>query len=99
MADKTNKVHPLRKMIESQKSGIPAGIYSACSASDMVIEAVMERALRDDDHVLIEATANQVNQYGGYTGMKPVDFKNFVFSIADRVKFPYDRIILGGDHL
>jgi D-tagatose-1,6-bisphosphate aldolase subunit GatZ/KbaZ len=99
--DKLNKskAHPLRKMIESQKSGIPAGIYSACSANELVIEAVMERAKRDDDHILIEATANQVNQYGGYTGMRPADFRDFVFSIAKKVNFSRDRIILGGDHL
>jgi D-tagatose-1,6-bisphosphate aldolase subunit GatZ/KbaZ len=91
--------HPLRKIIESQKTGIPLGIYSACSANDLVIEAVMERAKQDDDYVLIEATANQVNQYGGYTEMHPADFRDFVFSIARKVNFPQDKIILGGDHL
>ena len=102
MADNTVQktgTHPLRKIIESQKAGIPAGIYSACSANDLVIEAVMERAKKDNDYILIEATANQVNQYGGYTGMRPIDFKNFVFSIAEKVNFSFDRIILGGDHL
>lgn len=59
----------------------------------------MEQAKRFDDTVLIEATANQVNQYGGYTGMKPVDFKKFVYEIANRINFPRDRIVLGGDHL
>lgn len=91
--------HPLKSIIEAQKKGIPLGIYSACSANELVIEAVMERALKDNDYVLIEATANQVNQYGGYTGMKPEDFKNFVLSLAKKVNFPKDKIILGGDHL
>lgn len=59
----------------------------------------MERALKDDDYVLIEATVNQVNQFGGYTGMRPADFKELVFSIARKVNFPDDKIILGGDHL
>jgi D-tagatose-1,6-bisphosphate aldolase subunit GatZ/KbaZ len=94
-----SKIHPLKKIVEQQKKGIPAGIYSACSANELVLEACMERAMKDSDFVLIEATANQVNQYGGYTGMKPMDFKRFVFSIAERVKFPADKIILGGDHL
>ncbi len=97
--EKKTGIHPLRKIVESQKKGIPEGIYSACSANELVIEAVMERAKKDNDFVLIEATANQVNQYGGYTGMSPVDFRNFVFSIAEKVKFPNDKIILGGDHL
>ena len=49
--------------------------------------------------VLIEATCNQVNQFGGYTGMTPVDFVRFVSEIADRVEFPRQNLILGGDHL
>lgn len=75
------------------------GIYSICSANELVIEAAMERALKDNDLILIEATANQVNQYGGYTGMKPSDFRDFIFSIAQRTGFPQGKIILGGDHL
>ena len=49
--------------------------------------------------MLIEATCNQVNQEGGYTGMTPADFRAFVEGIADRVGFPRERLILGGDHL
>jgi D-tagatose-1,6-bisphosphate aldolase subunit GatZ/KbaZ len=91
--------HPLQELIVSQKKGIPVGIYSACTANELVIEAAMERAKRDQDDVLIEATANQVNQYGGYTGMKPADFRDFVFAIAQKIHFPKEKIILGGDHL
>jgi len=94
-----NGLHPMKEIVRKQKTGTPAGIYSACSANDLVLEAVMERAKADNDVVLIEATANQVNQYGGYTGMLPADFKNFVYKLADKVGFPKDRIILGGDHL
>ena len=32
--------------------------------------------------LLIEATCNQVNQFGGYTGMTPADFRRFVRDIA-----------------
>jgi len=91
--------HPLREIVRMQKSGIPMGIYSACTANDYVIEAVMERARERNEYVLIEATANQVNQFGGYTGMTPEDFKEFVYAIAKKVDFPVDMIILGGDHL
>ena len=48
---------------------------------------------------LIEATSNQVNQDGGYTGMTPADYRDFVGAIADRVGFPRERLALGGDHL
>ena len=49
--------------------------------------------------VLIEATCNQVNQDGGYTGMTPADFREFVFEIAHEVGFDTKALILGGDHL
>ncbi|NLO99431.1 MAG: class II D-tagatose-bisphosphate aldolase, non-catalytic subunit [Clostridiaceae bacterium] len=92
-------LHPMKEIVKKQKMGVPVGIYSACSANDLVLEAVMERAKESDDVVLIEATANQVNQYGGYTGMLPADFRNFVYNLADKVGFSKDKIILGGDHL
>jgi D-tagatose-1,6-bisphosphate aldolase subunit GatZ/KbaZ len=40
-----------------------------------------------------------VNQDGGYTGMTPADFVNFVNGIARQVGFDASRIVLGGDHL
>lgn len=94
-----NNRHPLKKIVEMQKKGIHKGIYSVCSSNEYVIEAVMERSLKDNDYVLIESTANQVNQFGGYSGMKPEGFKSFVFTIAKKVNFPPCKIILGGDHL
>ncbi|MCR4842487.1 MAG: class II D-tagatose-bisphosphate aldolase, non-catalytic subunit [Eubacterium sp.] len=79
--------------------GIMCGIPSICTANDLVIEACLQQGKRFGDDVLIEGTSNQVNQFGGYTGMRPADFKKKVYEIADRVSFPKDRIILGGDHL
>lgn len=49
--------------------------------------------------LLIEATCNQVNQDGGYTGMTPRDFRTFVEQIAADNGFPTERIIFAGDHL
>lgn len=90
----------MRAMLAKRKAGMKfAGIPSFCTASDLVIEACLKQALRFDDYVLVEATANQVNQFGGYTGMKPADYRDFVYKIADSVGFPKDKIILGGDHL
>ena len=90
----------LRKMLYNRQKGMNfLGIPSFCTANELVIEACIRQAARFNDYVLIEATANQVNQYGGYTGMKPADFRDFVFEIADRNGFDRDRIILGGDHL
>lgn len=86
-------------MIRRHKAGENVGITSICSAHPLVIEAAILQALADQTHVLLEATSNQVDQYGGYTGMKPVDYRDLVFEIADRVGFPRNRVVLGGDHL
>ena len=91
--------NPLKNIVTKQKNGEAVGIYSACSASEFVIEAVLERAKETNSVVLIEATANQVDQNGGYTGMKPADFRDKVFKIADKVGLDHSRIFLGGDHL
>ena len=65
----------------------------------LVIEAALREGREAGAAVLIEATCNQVNQDGGYTGMTPVDFRRFVEGIADRVGFAREGLILGGDHL
>jgi D-tagatose-1,6-bisphosphate aldolase subunit GatZ/KbaZ len=75
------------------------GIYSICSAHPWVLSAAMQQALADDTPLLIESTSNQVDQYGGYTGMKPADFVHFVHRLADEAGLARERIVLGGDHL
>jgi D-tagatose-1,6-bisphosphate aldolase subunit GatZ/KbaZ len=89
----------LIEMVQQQKNGQPVGIYSACSANDWILQAVLQRAKANGQPALIEATANQVNQYGGYTGQKPRDFFESVQALAIRLDFPLDQLILGGDHL
>lgn len=89
----------LRKIVRLQKIGIPIGAYSICSANKFVIKAGIKKASNNGSFVIIESTSNQVNQFGGYTGMKPLDFKEFVYSIANNINFPLNKIILGGDHL
>ncbi|MBN1835801.1 MAG: class II D-tagatose-bisphosphate aldolase, non-catalytic subunit, partial [Spirochaetales bacterium] len=49
--------------------------------------------------VLIESTVNQVNQFGGYTGMTPERFRDFVLALAAETGLPEDRVLLGADHL
>lgn len=94
-----DKSHPLKDTVCLQKQGIPKGVYSVCSANEYVIQTAIEKAKLLNTVVYIEATANQVNQYGGYTGMKPEDFKNFVYSIASQADLPLEKLILGADHL
>ena len=85
--------------VERHKSGDAVGIYSVCSAHPLVIEASVLQALYDGGYLLVEATSNQVDQFGGYTGMKPQDFRRLVLELARRHGLPEDRIVLGGDHL
>ncbi len=87
------------KNLAQRDASSQRGIYSVCSAHPLVIEAALLQAREDGSELLVEATCNQVNQFGGYTGMQPVDFVQFVQGIALRVDFPKDRLIFGGDHL
>jgi len=91
--------NPLLTLPKAYRSGKASGITSVCSAHPIVIEAALEFGLETETPVLIEATCNQVNQDGGYTGMTPADFMHFVHQIARRVGFDVNRLMLGGDHL
>ena len=86
-------------LIKRHKSGEPVGIYATCSAHPLVIEAALMQGKKDNTLVLIEATSNQVNQDGGYTGLKPADYISLVYKIADKVGISHGKILLGGDHL
>jgi D-tagatose-1,6-bisphosphate aldolase subunit GatZ/KbaZ len=89
----------LRDTLREHKRGNASGIYAVCSSHPMVIEAALRAAARDDHYALIEATSNQVNQFGGYTGMCAGDFRDYVAGIAARSSVPMQRVLLGGDHL
>ena len=91
--------HYLQKLVKRFKEGTPQGIFAVCSANEFVLASLMEFGRKHDAVVLVEATSNQVNQFGGYTGMVPVDFVNFVIGLAHRAGLPLDKLILGGDHL
>src|ERR1700754_1341141 len=92
-------VNWLANTVSRHKAGERVGIYSVCSAHPTVVEASIAQAAADGGYVLIEATSNQVDQFGGYTGMRPADFRELVFGMADAANFPRERIVLGGDHL
>ena len=85
----------LDDILQAQKRGEIRGIPSICSAHPWVLKT----SLQGESPVLIEATCNQVNQFGGYTGMTPAGFKSFVSHLTDENRFPQDKLILGGDHL
>ena len=90
---------PLLDLVHTHKSGEAVGIYSVCSSHPLVLEATLRLAQEAGSYALIEATSNQVNQDGGYTGMGPTAFLKSVYRLAAQVTLPPERILLGGDHL
>ncbi|MFE3550040.1 D-tagatose-bisphosphate aldolase, class II, non-catalytic subunit [Streptomyces kronopolitis] len=91
--------NPLDAVVRDQKAGEPRGITSVCSAHPLVIEAAVRQARASGGPLLVEATSNQVDRYGGYTGMGPDDFRALVHGTAAAHGLPPERIVLGGDHL
>lgn len=89
----------LQNHLSKRKLGIPTGIYSVCSAHPWVVRAAAEQARETGMLLLIEATSNQVNQFGGYTGMRPQAFRKFVLAHAVEAGISAESIIFGGDHL
>jgi D-tagatose-1,6-bisphosphate aldolase subunit GatZ/KbaZ len=92
-------MNPILNIVQAQKRGEPAGIYSCCSANEYVLKAALLRGKQRHTPVLIEATANQVNQFGGYTGMRPADFYAYVQKLIAASGIDPKLVILGGDHL
>ncbi len=92
-------IEALQKLVEEHKQGAARGMYSVCSANRYVIEACMQQAAQDGSALLVESTSNQVNQFGGYTGMTPAGFAGYLHEIAAKMGFPAEKILLGGDHL
>jgi D-tagatose-1,6-bisphosphate aldolase subunit GatZ/KbaZ len=86
-------------IVQAQKYGEARGLASICSAHPWVLRAAMRQAAPTSLPILIESTCNQVNQFGGYTGMTPAAFVRYVGELADDAGLPRDRLLLGGDHL
>lgn len=92
-------MNALLDLVRRHKAGAAEGIYSVCSAHPMVLLSALRLAQRSGSVALIEATSNQVNQDGGYTGMRPAMFRERVLNIATALGLPHERVVLGGDHL
>lgn len=87
------------QLLKENKAGNHRGITSVCSANEYVIRAALINAGINNQLALVESTSNQVDQFGGYTGITPQGFREYVYNIAGKVNFPVENIILGGDHL
>ncbi|NTF10457.1 D-tagatose-bisphosphate aldolase, class II, non-catalytic subunit [Agrobacterium rubi] len=89
----------LQQLAVARVAGNPVGITSVCTAHPIVLRAAIRRAKITGRHVLIEATCNQVNHLGGYTGLTPSDFVGLVLGIANEEGLAHNLIVFGGDHL
>ena len=86
-------------MINPLKEYVRTGVLAVTGSEPFVIRACMKFAQKHDELFLVEATVNQVNQFGGYTGMKPKDYAALVAGIAQDIGYPVERVVLCGDHL
>ena len=89
----------LHDIVSANRAGKARGIPSWCTAHPQTLAAIFAAYRDDDAPILVEATCNQVNQFGGYTGMTPNAFRAFVERLARAEGVDPERLILGGDHL
>lgn len=90
---------PIQQVVKAHRRGEAVGLYSVCCSHPTVLAAAMQVAQRHGTLLLVEATSNQVDQFGGYTGMTPAQFRDYVRQLARERGFPPERLVLGGDHL
>ena len=89
----------LQDVIRRNRAGEAVALTAVCSAHPDVLTASLLLARDEGKTLLVEATSNQVNQFGGYTGMQPADFIAFVHGFCDRLGVNRGQIHFGGDHL
>lgn len=86
-------------LIERNRAGSAEVLPSVCSTQPEVLTAALTLARELSSLVLVEATSNQVNQSGGYTGMRPPDFRERLTASAGHLGLDPEQVVLGGDHL
>ncbi len=94
-----NAAAQLRAIVRDNRAGVRRALPSWCTAHPDTLKAIIAAHRDSDDPILIEATCNQVNQEGGYTGMTPAAFRTFAERLMKDAGSDADRLILGGDHL
>ena len=52
-------------LLTAHRNGQPVGLYSVCSSQQQVLVAAMQVAQTYATPLLVEATSNQVDQFGG----------------------------------
>jgi D-tagatose-1,6-bisphosphate aldolase subunit GatZ/KbaZ len=72
---------------------------SFCTSNDDVIETIFDFCKIFNLPLLIECTSNQVNQFGGYSGLNTKSFKKNILKISKIKKFKKKKLYIGADHL
>jgi D-tagatose-1,6-bisphosphate aldolase subunit GatZ/KbaZ len=89
----------LTRLKERHLRGGGGGLLAICSVHPVVLHCAMEAARAEERPLLVEATANQVNQFGGYAGLTPARFVDYIGQLACRAGLPAGRVLIGADHL
>lgn len=89
----------IQSLIEQNRNGTQIGLPCFCTANEHVLRAALEFSASHSLPLIIEATCNQVNQDGGYTGMSAADFAHWIGELSTEYGVPEEHLILGGDHL
>ena len=89
----------LLAVVRDNRQGLRRALPSWCTAHPETLAAILAAHRDNDDPILIEATCNQVNQEGGYTGLTPRAFRAFVEGLAKEEGIDARRLLFGGDHL
>lgn len=92
-------IRELSALIARNRAGSCEVVPSVCSTQTDVLTASLLLARERQALILVEATSNQVNQFGGYTGMTPGDFASRLVALAQRLSVDTTQVVLGGDHL
>ena len=66
---------------------------SFCTSNDDVIETIFDFCKIFNLPLLIECTSNQVNQFGGYSGLNKKSFKKNILKISKIKKFKKKKIV------
>lgn len=80
-------------------AGHGTALVSVCTAQPDCLDAALMLARDRGRDILIEATSNQVNQYGGYTGLTPAAFIADMRARITRLGVDPSSVFFGGDHL
>ncbi len=85
-----------RQIAAANHAGQPVSLPSVCTAHEQVLRICLDAAARRGAALAVEATSNQVNHQGGYTGLQPQAYADRIRALAEAAGLP---VVLGGDHL